>query len=97
MDNSTARWFYDTDNNLERKKTINTWIWFYLIFSIVMALALFFGAHWLSALLFNHLTEGYIYIRILSITLPVMLWMGVANNVLRFERKVIPTVSLTLI
>lgn len=97
LDNSTARWFYDTNDKYDRRKSISTWVWFYLMFSIVAAVTLFSLSKQLSSLLFNGVGEGYVYIRILALTLPVMLWMGVANNVLRFERKVIPTVSLTLI
>lgn len=97
LDNSTARWFYDTDDTLERKKSINTWIWFYLGFALIAALGLFSFSHQLSHVLFKNVQDGYLYIRILAVTLPVALWMGVANNILRFERKVIATVSLTLI
>lgn len=97
LDNSTARWFYDTDDYADRKSSINTWLWFYLFFSLAATFTLFISAHFISRLLFGNSSEGYLYIRILSITLPIMLWMGVANNVLRFERKVWPTVSLTLL
>lgn len=96
LDNSTARWFYDTDDNQDRKHTINTWIWFYLLFSLILAGILYFLAPFFSDLFLNGSKEGVVYIRILSVSLPLMMWMGVANNVLRFERKAIQAVSLTI-
>jgi len=34
LDNSAARWFYDSDNTEERKKPIATWFWVQLIISV---------------------------------------------------------------
>lgn len=96
LDNSTARWFYDSDDKQERKRTINTWLWFYLIFSLIACILFYVTAPVLSTLLFHNLEEGAIYIRLLGLALPMMVWMAVANNVLRFERKAIPAVILSL-
>ncbi|MFN4993034.1 MAG: hypothetical protein ACK5FU_00070, partial [Bacteroidota bacterium] len=41
LDNSTARWFYDTDDYADRKSSINTWLWFYLFFSLAATFTLF--------------------------------------------------------
>jgi O-antigen/teichoic acid export membrane protein len=96
LDNSTARWFYDTDNTLERKRTINTWLWFYLVFSIIACVVFYLTAPGLSSLMFNDVNDGVTYIRLLGLALPMMVWMAVANNVLRFERKAVPAVILSL-
>ena len=37
MDNSAARWYYDTEDATERKKTVATWFWFQLSVSVVLA------------------------------------------------------------
>ena len=96
LDNSTARWFYDTDNTLERKRTINTWLWFYLVFSMIACVVFYLTAPGLSSLMFNDVNDGVTYIRLLGLALPMMVWMAVANNVLRFERKAVPAVILSL-
>lgn len=97
LDNSTARWFYDTEDISERKKIINTWLWFYLTMSIITCAVIYFVAPFLSHWLVGDPESGVIYFRLLAFSLPMMVWMAVANNVLRFERKVIPTVLLTLV
>lgn len=96
LDNSSARWFYDTDDKEDRKRTINTWLWFYLIFSLIACVLFFLTAPSISVLLFKDLHQGAIYIRLLALSFPMMVWMAVANNVLRFERKAIPAVLLSL-
>ncbi len=97
LDNSTARWFYDIENADDRKRTINTWVWFYFTGSLLFAALFFITAPWVSELLFSDKVDAVPYIRLMALTLPLQMWLAIANNVLRFERKAVATVSMTLI
>jgi len=97
LDNSTARWFYDTEDTTYRKKVISTWFWFYLILSF--AVAVFFiltASYWAQFLVYNS-QESIQYIQILASSLPVSVATVVATKVLRFEKKPKSTVLLTFL
>lgn len=96
LDNSTARWFYDTTDKCDQKITINTWIWFYFSLSIIVALLIFSCSSLIANGLFKGDKHAGTYIKLLAASLPLTVWSAVANNVLRFERKAIPAVSLSL-
>ncbi|MEB2779630.1 polysaccharide biosynthesis C-terminal domain-containing protein [Algoriphagus sp. C2-6-M1] len=97
LDNSTARWFYDTDDYAYRKKIISTWFWFYLLISIVLAGFFFFTASYWSQFISYNSEEAIQYIQILSFSLPVSVATVVATKVLRFEKKPKSTVLLTFL
>lgn len=97
MDNSTARWFYDTNDERNRKVTINTWFWFYLFTCVVAMLLIFLLSPLINKTLLNNMDSGVACIMLLAGTLPFSMMTAVANNVLRFERKAIPTVMLSLL
>jgi len=97
MDNSTARWFYDTNDETDRKITINTWFWFYLATCIVSMLLVFLASPLINTFLLHNMRGGVMCIILLAGTLPFSMVTAVANNVLRFERKAVPTVLLSLL
>ncbi len=97
LDNSTARWFYDTDDYHYRKKIISTWFWFYLLLSIIFAVFFFFSAPYWSQFIAYNSTEAIEYIQILAFSLPVSVATVVATKVLRFEKKPKSTVLLTFL
>nr|WP_255502093.1 polysaccharide biosynthesis C-terminal domain-containing protein [Algoriphagus sp. AK58] len=96
LDNSTARWFYDSSDFSERKKIINTWLWSYLVFSIVACLFFFFSADFWANLLLKEYSNGIYLIKLLALTLPLLVWPSVGVNVLRFERKAKKAIFLSL-
>lgn len=95
LDNSTARWFYDTEDAAERKKIINSWFWFFLLISGISGVALFACSKPLSHLLFGGDKAAY-YFKLLSLILPFISVVTITTNVLRFERRVYATVAVTL-
>lgn len=95
LDNSTARWFYDTEDPAERKKIINSWLWFYLLLSGIIAGGLFICSKVLSHVLFDGDKAAYFF-KLLSLVLPFIAVVTVTTNVLRFERRVYATVTVTL-
>lgn len=96
LDNSTARWFYDTSVNSERKKIINTWLWFYLSFSLFAGVFFIFSAEFWAALLLEEYSNGAYLVKLLAVTFPLLVWPSVGVNVLRFERKAKKAVFLSL-
>lgn len=96
LDNSTARWFYDTEVTSERKKIINTWLWFYLIASVGTAIFFVFTADFWAGLILEGYSKGPYLIKLLAITLPLLVWPAVGVNVLRFERKARQAVFLSI-
>lgn len=97
LDNSTARWFYDTEDKEYRKKIVSTWFWFYLIFSLLIAIFFYFSAFYWSQFISYKSEDAILYIKILAISLPVSVTTVVATKVLRFERKPKSTVLITFL
>jgi O-antigen/teichoic acid export membrane protein len=96
MDSSTARWFYDTEEKEDRRSSINTWLWFYLTLSVAAAILLFLFAPYINSILLKEVKNGILYLRLMAITLPLGVLSSVASNVLRFERKPVNAVVLSL-
>ena len=97
LDNSTARWFYDTEDYQYRKKIISTWFWFYLLISLVIGVFFFFSAPFWSQFIAYNSAESIGYIQILAFSLPVSVATVVATKVLRFDKKPKSTVLLTFL
>ena len=93
LDNSAARWFYDTDNTEERKKPIATWFWVQLTISVFICF-LFMGlSSPLSKLILGKNLPLLLIIpsvTVVSSVLPTIVW-----NWLRLRRKVWLTVILS--
>jgi len=97
LDNSTARWFYDTEDFEYRKKIISSWFWFYLIISVLCsAFFIVTASYWAQFITYNS-EESFQYIQILAFSLPVSVATVVATKVLRFEKKPKSTVLLTFL
>lgn len=95
LDNSTARWFYDSEEYEKRKKIVSTWFWFYLILSALVGVFFFFSSeYWAQFVSYQPEMAGK-YIRILAVSLPVAVSTVVATKVLRFEKRPKSTVVLT--
>ncbi len=86
LDNSSARWFYDTDDIEDRKYTISSWFWCQLSTGFIIAISLLLFAPNIAILLLN--SEDYaILIRIVAITLPFGTFGKVFGNWLRYQRR----------
>ena len=86
LDNSSARWFYDTDEVQNRKRTISSWFWCQLSVSCMIALGLILFAPHISALLFKS-QEYAILICLAAITIPLRTFSKVLSNWLRYQRR----------
>ena len=93
LDNSAARWFFDSDNMEERKKPIASWFWFQLAVSVFICV-LFIGLStpFSKVILGKKLPQLLI---IPSITIVVSILPTIIWNWLRFQRRVWLTVILS--
>nr|WP_245588202.1 oligosaccharide flippase family protein [Algoriphagus terrigena] len=96
MDSATARWYYDSGSQDIRKQVINTWIWFYLFFSLLVGVFLFFSAGFWQGKFLQESPDAVFYIRLIALNLPMVVWSTVAINVLRFELQAKKSVFLSL-
>jgi len=86
LDNSSARWFYDSDKMLDQKHTISSWLWCQLSVSLIIAIGLFLFASQVSIFLFK--SKDYaILIRIAALAIPLGTFSKVLGNWLRYQRR----------
>lgn len=97
MDSATARWYYDTESKEEKKRIINTWIWFYLTLSTLTGVVLFFSAGFWQRQFLPETPDAILLIRLISFNLPLVVWSTVAINILRFELKAKKSVFLSIV
>ena len=94
LDNSSARWFYDTDESQDRKFTISSWFWCQLSVSCIVALGLVLFSTHISALLFRS-KEYAILICLAAITIPCRTFSKVLGNWLRYQRRAWTTTAFS--
>src|SRR5437588_6133790 len=49
LDSAVHRWYWETENLTERKRSIASWAWCQIILSLMSALAMSLAAKWLAA------------------------------------------------
>ncbi|MBK7588372.1 MAG: oligosaccharide flippase family protein [Bacteroidetes bacterium] len=92
LDSAAARWYYDTEDINERKKTIASWFWFQLISSLILCSIIVLCSPLLSKYILKDSTKNILFIipalGLLANILPTMV-----SNWLRFQRKAIQLYS----
>ena len=95
LDSAAARWYYDTEDINERKKTIASWFWFQLISSLILCSIIVLCSPLLSTYILKDGSKNILFIipalGLLANILPTMV-----SNWLRFQRKAIHTVIFTV-
>jgi O-antigen/teichoic acid export membrane protein len=86
LDNSSGRWFYDSDKIQDQKHTISSWFWCQLGVSCIIAMGLFLLAPQISGLLLKS-KDHAILIRIAALTIPFGTFSKVLGNWLRYQRR----------
>lgn len=86
LDNSSGRWFYDSDKVQDQKHTISSWFWCQLGASCIIAMGLFLLAPQISGLLLKS-KDHAILIRIAALTIPFGTFSKVLGNWLRYQRR----------
>ena len=95
MDTATGRWFYDSTEVVEHKKTFGTWIWFQFILSVIIAVLVIILSPYLVKTFFPEKGKP-IYFILPAITLITNLLPGIINNWYRVHRRPLATVIFSL-
>jgi O-antigen/teichoic acid export membrane protein len=94
LDNSAARWYYDTNDEFEKKKTIASWFWFYLAFATLITVLIFILAPVLSSSFLEPHDSVFFTVSSLNVLtgiLPIL-----TQNLLRMQRKATKMVIFSL-
>lgn len=96
LDSATARWFYDTEDEEQRKGTIATWAWCQIAISVLIAVCIVAGSDFLSRTLVGGHSDAAKYFRLSAITLPLSALGAVITNWLRLLRRPWTTIFFSL-
>lgn len=95
LDNSAARWYWDTEDSADRKSTMASWAWCQLIVSSVVATILVAFSQRLGDTLVGRPDAGT-YFAIVGLALPLSALGNVATNWLRLQRRPWATLAYAL-
>jgi O-antigen/teichoic acid export membrane protein len=95
LDNSAHRWFWDSDDERERKATIASWAWCQLAMTVLFAGVLTAFARPLAQAVVGRAAAAP-YVELAAWTLPLTAAAAVATNWLRMQRRPWATIGLTL-
>ena len=86
LDNSSARWFYDTDDTAHRKCTIASWFWCQIIVACLLSGALLVLAPWVSEMLLGT-RKHTLLVRLAALAAPLATFRQVLGGWLRYRRR----------
>lgn len=95
LDTATGRWFYDSKETADHKKTFGTWIWFQFTLSVIIAIFVIILSPYLVNKFFKE--EGKpIYFILPAITLVTNMLPGIISNWYRVHRRPVATVIFSV-
>ena len=95
LDNSASRWFYDSKEEADHKKTFGTWIWFQFILSATVAIIIIVLSPYLVHTFFKE--DGKpIYFILPALTMITNMLPAVINNWYRVHRRPVATVVFSV-
>ena len=95
LDNSSARWFYDTEDIQDRHTTISSWFWCQLSVGSVLALVICVLAPWISWWLTDSAQYANL-VRLVAVGIPFFTAGKVIGNWLRYQRRAAGAVVFSL-
>lgn len=95
LDSSFARWFYDSEDETERKRSFAAYMWFQLFLSIIIAAIIILISPSISYFFFKEAGKP-IYFILPAVTLMTNILPSVLINWLRLQRRPISTVIFTI-
>jgi len=95
LDNSVARWFYDSKEEGDHKKSFGSYIWFQFITAIVVSSAIIIASPWLSHTIFKEAGKP-IYFILPALSLITNILPIVLINWYRVHRRPVATVIFTI-
>ncbi len=95
LDNSASRWFYDSKDEADHKKTFGSWIWFQFILSTALAVVVIVLSPYLVQTFFKE--DGKpIYFILPAVTMVTNMLPGVINNWYRVHSRPVATVIFSV-
>ena len=95
LDSSAHRWFWDSEETADRKKTIASWVWCQLAVSSLLALGIIASAKRLATAL-SAGPEAVTLFYLAALALPLSGLVSVTTNWLRMQRRPWVTMSVSL-
>jgi O-antigen/teichoic acid export membrane protein len=95
LDSAAGRWFWETEEEEDRRRTIASWAWCQLAVSAALAALMFAAADWLGRRIVGRGDAG-LYFRLVALTLPLSVLGAVLINWLRMQRRPWATMLYTL-
>ena len=95
LDTATGRWFYDSKETEDHKKTFGTWIWFQFTLSVIIAIIIIILSPYLVNKFFKE--DGKpIYFILPAITLVTNMLPAIISNWYRVHRRPVATVIFSV-
>ena len=95
LDNSMGRWYYDSEDEDERKVTLNCFLWSCIATAVLFALPAAVFSHFLAnSILRESRTEPLLVL--MAANLPLAVFSTFTTNVLRMQRRAVATTAFTL-
>lgn len=95
LDNAAFRWYWETDDAGDRRRTIASWAWCQLVVASAAGVAIWSCSRQIATLV-THRESAAVYFRILAFSLPLGTVQTVAIGWLRLQRRPWATVALVL-
>ena len=95
LDNSAHRWYWDTENTEDRKKTLASWTWCQISIALVFTFLIWAFSEFLGETLIRR-EDAKNYFRLSAMALPLGVLGVVITNWLRMQRRPWATVSFSL-
>lgn len=95
LDSSVARWFYDSTEEADHKKSFSGYIWFQFLIAIVLTCVVVIASPWLSRAFFKEAGRP-IYFILPAISLVTNILPGVLINWYRVHHRPVATVVFTI-
>ncbi|MEI9476270.1 MAG: oligosaccharide flippase family protein [Deltaproteobacteria bacterium] len=86
LDNSAHRWYWETEDEPDRMRTLATWTWCQLVVASFLAGLIVLLSPWLASVLVKR-HEAALYFRLAGMTLPLSVLNMVALNWFRMRRR----------
>lgn len=95
LDNSAFRWYWDTDDLGDRKRTLASWVWCQLTVATVCASVIFLEAEQLSELV-GAGRSGAALFRLAAVAMPLQGFTNIAGSWFRMQRRPWAAMTFTL-
>ena len=95
LDNSAHRWYWDTDDDVDRRRTIASWAWCQMAVALVAAVAMLLSANWLARVIVGQ-ERAALYFKLAGVGIPLTVLGKVATTRLRMQRRPWATTFYTL-